>query len=78
MLSASLIKYLRHGDGGSVEKLHDYLENYDANQEDRKYSFSLETGKLLHAYLEDPDNFVVASFSRPSDAIVDMVTAEAK
>ena len=74
VMSSSTVKLIRSGDGGSIEKLAYYLDNYDALQAERKYNFSLEYGTLLHSYMENPENFVVADFTRPSEAIVDIVT----
>jgi hypothetical protein len=75
VMSSSTVKLIRSGDGGSIEKLAYYLENYNALQAARKYNFSLEYGSLLHKYMEAPENFVIADFARPSEMMTDMATA---
>lgn len=75
VLSSSLIRHLRPGDGGSIEKLRYELENYDALREQRSYNFSLEYGTLLHKYMENPGAFAIADFTRPGEKVVDVVEA---
>lgn len=74
VMNSSMIKHILDSDGGSPEMLKYQLENYDAIRAEEKYRFGLESGKLLHSYLENQDNFAIANFTRPEGLIPEIIT----
>lgn len=56
--SSSMLKWLEHGPAYCKLKL-------DSNVEEKETK-SLENGKLLHYYIEDPTNFVISDATKPS------------
>lgn len=69
VISNGLFTAINPEQGGSPQKALDFLDR-SAESEETK---SLENGKLLHKYCEQPDAFAVAEVPRPSDMLGDMI-----
>lgn len=69
VVSSSSISHLMPEEGGSVVKFF----NFFRRDEEKITSLALERGKLIHKYIEDPDSFVVADDTAPSDMMKELV-----
>jgi len=64
VLSNSALKCLDPEMGGSPQKFLSFFE-----KQAEKDSRSLENGRILHAYVEKPDTFAIASTPRPTETL---------
>lgn len=77
VLSNSALSKLNPNQGGSPGRFKAFL----ANKSERDDSMSLERGRLLHKYVEDPKSFAIAPETLPGDsvrAIIDLVFKKRK
>lgn len=58
-ISNSMLSWLDRGPAYFLSKLNKDSEQYESK--------SLENGKLLHSYIEDPQNFVIADIEKPGE-----------
>jgi hypothetical protein len=70
VVSHSLIKNYSSEDGGSYEKMLEYLSSEKIGKSESK---SLENGTLIHRYMENPTSFEVDDDDKPSDTICAIV-----
>src|SRR6478735_8678947 len=69
VMSNSSISYLEPSEGGSIQK---YLGFFKADTE-KKQSLSLDNGKIIHKYQENPSEFVVSDIVKPTEMWVEIV-----
>jgi hypothetical protein len=69
VVSSSSISHLMPEEGGSIIKFFNFFKR----DEEKQISLSLERGKLIHKYSEDPDNFVVADETAPTEMMKELV-----
>ena len=58
-------------EGGSPKKFFTFL----GDNEEKKEKLSLSRGKLVHTYIESPDDFIVADVDAPSEMMMSLVEA---
>lgn len=63
VVSSSSFHAINPEEGGSIVKFRNFFHEKD----EEKHSLSLDRGKLVHKYQEDPDKFVVEDFEAPTD-----------
>ena len=71
-ISNSSLSFLCQDQNGSRLK---YKKNYVDGEREEFRSPSLENGKLIHLYIEDPDKFIVADIDKPSGMMGELVEA---
>lgn len=65
IVSNTAMSHLNPRQGGSPEK---FLKTFDDDREQLNTKF-INNGKVLHTYIEEPNNFVIDNLEKPSDAI---------
>ena len=65
IISNSAMSSLNPEEGGSPQK---FLSFFDENKE-QKSTRSLNNGKVVHAYIEDKESFIIDDLDRPSESI---------
>jgi len=63
VVSSSSLVSLDPTTGGSIIK----FKQFFADREEVKIKTSLNNGKLIHSYQEDPDNFAIEDFDKPTE-----------
>lgn len=71
VFSASSLEHIYPHQGGSLKRLIAFLSGGAEKKEYR----SLTTGKLMHSYFEDTENFKISPENAPSDAIQEVIQA---
>ena len=68
--SNSSLTYLCEDQGGSRLK---FKKRYIDGDLEQEVTPSLENGKIIHAYIESPDDFVIADIDKPSEGMSKLV-----
>ena len=71
-ISNSSLTYLCEDQGGSRLK---FKKRYIDGDLEQEVTPSLENGKIIHAYIESPDDFVIADIDKPSGMMAEFVEA---
>lgn len=68
-ISNSALSALNIEEGGNPTKFKRFIDNLEEKEETK----SMELGTMIHAYIENQDDFAVADFDRPSDMMCQWV-----
>lgn len=69
-ISNSALSIINPNQGGSPKKFKKYVLDRES---DKKETPSLKNGKLIHLYVENPEEFIISDTIRPSDMLAEWV-----